>query len=139
MGVAAKADAAFEKDMQEADEKKAKASEASDEEIKECAIDGSECQTKDGKCHKTTPTVPVRRPRLRVVPRVSSMLVATVARRASTRSSPGAPHAATLRTLASLTTSPCSRCKSLPCPCTRTPAPTVASRRTVALAPSAPW
>merc|ERR1712216_222160 len=59
-----------------------------------------------------TPTVPVRRPRLRVVPRVSSMLVATVARRASTRSSPGAPHAATLRTLASLTTSPCSRCKS---------------------------
>merc|ERR1711981_102468 len=31
---------------------------ASDEEIKECAIDGSECQTKDGKCHKTTPKGP---------------------------------------------------------------------------------
>merc|ERR1712093_25520 len=62
MGVAAKADAAFEKDMQEAgqkkakaDEKETKASEASDEEIKECAIDGSECQTPDGKCPKTTP------------------------------------------------------------------------------------
>merc|ERR1711970_1243988 len=83
--VAAKADRAFEKDMQEAgqkkakadraaaqekaskktaeknskaDEKETKASEASDEEIKECAIDGSECQTKDGKCHKTTPKGP---------------------------------------------------------------------------------
>merc|ERR1712230_237318 len=83
--VAAKADAAFEKDMREAgqkkakadraaaqekaskktaeknskaDEKETKASEASDEEIKECAIDGSECQTKDGKCHKTTPKGP---------------------------------------------------------------------------------
>merc|ERR1719224_149298 len=56
--VAAKADAAFEKDMQEAGQKKAKAAEASDEEIKECAIDGSECQTKDGKCHKTTPKGP---------------------------------------------------------------------------------
>ena len=33
-----------------ADEKETKASEASDEEIKECAIDGSECQTPDGKC-----------------------------------------------------------------------------------------
>merc|ERR1711887_435208 len=41
-----------------ADEKETKASEASDEEIKECAIDGSECQTKDGKCHKTTPKGP---------------------------------------------------------------------------------
>merc|ERR1711881_808827 len=76
--VAAKADAAFEKDMQEAgqkkakadraaaqekaskksaeqkskaDEKETKASEASDEEIKECAIDGC-------KCHKTTPHGP---------------------------------------------------------------------------------
>merc|ERR1711959_339099 len=83
--VAAKADRAFEKDMQEAgqkkakadraakaergskkaaekkskaDEKETKASEASDMEIKECAIDGSECQTKDGKCHKTTPSGP---------------------------------------------------------------------------------
>merc|ERR1711939_342926 len=80
--VAAKADAAFEKDMQEAGQKKAKAdraaaqekaskktaeknskadekeTKASDEEIKECAIDGSECQTKDGKCHKTTPKGP---------------------------------------------------------------------------------
>merc|ERR1719398_53309 len=62
--VAAKADAAFEKDMQEAGQKKAKADraaaqeKASDEEIKECAIDGSECQTKDGKCHKTTPHGP---------------------------------------------------------------------------------
>merc|ERR1711939_631035 len=82
---AAKADRAFQKDMQEAgqkkakadraaaaergakkaaeqkskaDEKETKASEASDEEIKECAIDGSECQTKDGKCHKTTPHGP---------------------------------------------------------------------------------
>merc|ERR1719224_149951 len=80
-----KADAAYAKDMQEAgqkkakadraaaqekaskktaeknskaDEKETKASEASDEEIKECAIDGSECQTKDGKCHKTTPKGP---------------------------------------------------------------------------------
>merc|ERR1711939_994537 len=35
-----------------------KASEASDAEIKECAIDGSECQTPDGKCHKTTPKGP---------------------------------------------------------------------------------
>merc|ERR1711918_273516 len=41
-----------------ADEKETKASEASDEEIKECAIGGSECQTKDGKCHKTTPKGP---------------------------------------------------------------------------------
>merc|ERR1711959_99688 len=63
--VAAKADRAFEKDMQEAaekkgkaDEKETKASEASDNEIKECAIDGSECQTPDGKCHKTTPKGP---------------------------------------------------------------------------------
>merc|ERR1711959_263672 len=83
--VAAKADRAFEKDMQEAgqkkakadraasqekgskkaaekkgkaDEKETKASEAEDNEIKECAIDGSECQTKDGKCHKTTPKGP---------------------------------------------------------------------------------
>merc|ERR1711959_114289 len=83
--VAAKADRAFEKDMQEAgqkkakadraasqekgskkaaekkgkaDEKETKASEAEDNEIKECAIDGSECQTKDGKCHKTTPSGP---------------------------------------------------------------------------------
>merc|ERR1712057_60904 len=83
--VAAKADAAFQKDMQEAgqkkakadraaaqekaskksaeqkskaDEKETKASEASDNEIKECAIDGSECQTPDGKCHKTTPKGP---------------------------------------------------------------------------------
>merc|ERR1719451_174280 len=68
--VAAKADRAFEKDMQEAGQKKAKAdraasqekdtkaSEAEDNEIKECAIDGSECQTKDGKCHKTTPSGP---------------------------------------------------------------------------------
>merc|ERR1711981_484905 len=73
--VAAKADAAFEKDMQEAGQKKAKAdraaaqekaskksaeqkSKADEKEIKECAIDGSECQTKDGKCHKTTPKGP---------------------------------------------------------------------------------
>merc|ERR1711977_773197 len=35
-----------------------KASTAADEEIKECAIDGSECQTPDGKCHKTTPKGP---------------------------------------------------------------------------------
>merc|ERR1712093_180736 len=83
--VAAKADRAFEKDMQEAgqkkakadraasqekgskkaaekkgkaDEKETKASEAEDNEIKECAIDGSEYQTKDGKCHKTTPSGP---------------------------------------------------------------------------------
>merc|ERR1712159_823823 len=56
---AAKADRAFQKDMQEAGQKKeTKASEASDEEIKECAIDGSECQTPDGKCHKTTPKGP---------------------------------------------------------------------------------
>merc|ERR1711977_329979 len=41
-----------------ADEKETKASEASDEEIKECAIDGSECQSKDGTCHKTTPHGP---------------------------------------------------------------------------------
>merc|ERR1719409_2026526 len=63
--VAAQADRAFEKDMQEAgekkgkaDEKETKASEAEDNEIKECAIDGSECQTKDGKCHETTPSGP---------------------------------------------------------------------------------
>merc|ERR1711881_806850 len=82
---AAKADRAFQKDMQEAgqkkakadraaaaekaakkaaeqkgkaDEKETKASTASDEEIKECAIDGSECQTPDGKCKKTTPKGP---------------------------------------------------------------------------------
>merc|ERR1712159_258526 len=39
-------------------EKSAKADEASDKEIKECAIDGSECQTPDGKCHKVTPKGP---------------------------------------------------------------------------------
>merc|ERR1711881_754332 len=82
---AAKADRAFQKDMQEAgqkkakadraanaekaakkaaeqkgkaDEKETKASTAADEEIKECAIDGSECQTPDGKCKKTTPKGP---------------------------------------------------------------------------------
>merc|ERR1711959_834480 len=41
-----------------ADEKETKASTAADEEIKECAIDGSECQTPDGKCKKTTPKGP---------------------------------------------------------------------------------
>merc|ERR1711959_462214 len=41
-----------------ADEKSTKADEASDMEIKECAIDGSECQTPDGKCHKVTPKGP---------------------------------------------------------------------------------
>merc|ERR1711975_54385 len=41
-----------------ADEKSTKADEASDKEIKECAIDGSECQTPDGKCHKVTPKGP---------------------------------------------------------------------------------
>merc|ERR1712167_331646 len=67
---AAKADRAYQKDMQEAGQKKAKvdraanaeketkASTAADEEIKECAIDGSECQTPDGKCKKTTPKGP---------------------------------------------------------------------------------
>merc|ERR1719181_1087782 len=82
---AAKADRAFQKDMQEAGQKKAKADRAAnaekaakkaaeqkskadeketkaftaaDEEIKECAIDGSECQTPDGKCKKTTPKGP---------------------------------------------------------------------------------
>merc|ERR1711959_724036 len=52
-----KADAAYEK-KGKADEKETKASEAEDNEIKECAIDGSECQSKDGKCHKTTPSGP---------------------------------------------------------------------------------
>jgi len=82
---AAKADRAFQKDMQEAgqkkakadraakaekdgkekakkkgiaDEKETKASTASDLAMKECKIDGSECQTPDGKCHKTTPKGP---------------------------------------------------------------------------------
>merc|ERR1711975_145081 len=82
---AEKADKAFQKDMMEAgqkkakadraakaekgakeaakkkgiaDEKSTKADEASDKEIKECAIDGSECQTPDGKCHKVTPKGP---------------------------------------------------------------------------------
>merc|ERR1711985_177965 len=41
-----------------ADEKSTKADEASDKEIKECAIDGSECQTPDGKCKKVTPKGP---------------------------------------------------------------------------------
>merc|ERR1711959_392330 len=82
---AAKADRAFQKDMQEAgqkkakadraakaekdgkekakkkgiaDEKETKASTADDLAMKECKIDGSECQTPDGKCHKTTPKGP---------------------------------------------------------------------------------
>merc|ERR1711970_1414667 len=41
-----------------ADEKETKASTASDMAMKECAIDGSECQTPDGKCKKTTPKGP---------------------------------------------------------------------------------
>merc|ERR1712159_920996 len=41
-----------------ADEKETKASTASDMAIKECAIDGSECQTPDGKCKKVTPKGP---------------------------------------------------------------------------------
>merc|ERR1719271_2102973 len=41
-----------------AQEKETKASNKEDAEIKECAIDGSECQSKDGKCHKTTPSGP---------------------------------------------------------------------------------
>merc|ERR1711988_1082271 len=79
---AANADRAFQKDMQEAGQKKAKAdraaaaekaakktaelkgkadeketksSNAADAAMKECAIDGSECQTPDGKCRKTAP------------------------------------------------------------------------------------
>merc|ERR1712178_46371 len=82
---AAKADRAYQRDMQEAgqkkakadraagaekaakkaaekkgkaDEKETKASTASDMAIKECAIDGSECQTPDGKCKKVTPKGP---------------------------------------------------------------------------------
>merc|ERR1711959_418888 len=78
---AEKADKAFEKDNQEAnqkqqkanraakaekaskhaaekkgkaDEKSTKASTKPDLAIKECKIDGSECQTPDGKCHKVT-------------------------------------------------------------------------------------
>merc|ERR1711939_1108519 len=39
-------------------EKETKASTKKGMEIKECAIDGSECQTPDGKCHKTTPKGP---------------------------------------------------------------------------------
>merc|ERR1711988_1521704 len=41
-----------------ADEKETKSSNAADAAMKECAIDGSECQTPDGKCHKTTPKGP---------------------------------------------------------------------------------
>merc|ERR1711959_329655 len=41
-------------DNTKAQEKETKASTKKDMEIKECAIDGSECQTPDGKCHKTT-------------------------------------------------------------------------------------
>merc|ERR1719271_959426 len=37
-----------------AQEKETKASNKEDAEMKECAMDGSECQTPDGKCHKTT-------------------------------------------------------------------------------------
>merc|ERR1711907_910170 len=55
---AAKAKRAFKADMREAAVKKAKASTKKDMEIKECAIDGSECQTPNGKCHKTTPKGP---------------------------------------------------------------------------------
>merc|ERR1711924_78252 len=215
------ADRAFEKDMQEAgqkkakadraasqekgskkaaekkgkaDEKETKASEAEDNEIKECAIDGSECRTKDGKCHKTTPSGPYMADDLvscsktkpaeeedaglswagieppqpdESCPKPSAACKAAAkacdgnkqcaaakklggtkgivnvgchgGRPASTPSSRGRRTAATLTTLASATTFPCSRCRSLPCPCTPTPALTVASRRTVALGPFAPW
>merc|ERR1711981_632550 len=44
-----------EKAAKKAAEQKGKADE---KEIKECAIDGSECQTPDGKCKKTTPKGP---------------------------------------------------------------------------------
>merc|ERR1712054_31940 len=37
---------------------KASEENSKDMEIKECAIDGSECQTPDGKCHKTGPKGP---------------------------------------------------------------------------------
>jgi len=40
------------------DEKETKAAMKSDGSIRECALDGSECQTPDGKCHKTSPTGP---------------------------------------------------------------------------------
>merc|ERR1712070_1262065 len=83
--VAAKADASFQKDMGEAGQKKAKADRAAAAEkaskaaaekkgkadeketkssnkadlaMKECAIDGSECQKPDGSCHKVTPKGP---------------------------------------------------------------------------------
>merc|ERR1711977_673093 len=42
-------------DNTKAQERETKASTKKDMEIKECAIDGSECQTPNGKCHKTTP------------------------------------------------------------------------------------
>merc|ERR1711907_170553 len=45
-------------DNTKAQEKETKASTKKDMEIKECAIDGSECQTPNGKCHKTTPKGP---------------------------------------------------------------------------------
>merc|ERR1719405_36312 len=53
-----KARAATAEKKGKADEKETKASTASDMAIKECAIDGSECQTPDGKCKKVTPKGP---------------------------------------------------------------------------------
>merc|ERR1711998_422463 len=46
------------KDNAKAMERETKASEKKDMEIKECALDGSECQTPDGKCHKVGPKGP---------------------------------------------------------------------------------
>merc|ERR1711988_509399 len=41
-----------------AQEKETKQTTKDDMSMKECALDGSECQTPDGKCHKTTPKGP---------------------------------------------------------------------------------
>jgi len=40
------------------DEKETKSAMKKDGSIRECALDGSECQTPDGKCYKTSPTGP---------------------------------------------------------------------------------
>jgi len=40
------------------DEKETKSAMKKDGSIRECALDGSECQTADGKCYKTSPTGP---------------------------------------------------------------------------------
>jgi len=55
---AEKASKAAAEKASKADEKETKSTNSADLAMKECKIDGSECQTPDGNCHKTTPKGP---------------------------------------------------------------------------------